>query len=76
VAELEKKIKALDGHAWDLVGLLSKKEGCYTTNGLVQMLGMSKTAVINVMKLAEELDPEHTKMTKGKRRKLYLECVT
>jgi hypothetical protein len=69
------KSKALDGHAWELIDLLSKKEGSYTTNELVQMLGINKTTVINVMKRAVELDPDHVKMTHGKRRKLSLVYV-
>jgi hypothetical protein len=69
------KSKALDGHAWNLFDLLSKKKGSYTTNELVEMLGLNKTTVINVMKRAVELDPDHVKMTKGKRRKLYLAYV-
>jgi hypothetical protein len=70
-----KKSKALDAHAWELIDLLSKKEGSYTTNELLQMLGMNKTTVISIMKRAVELDPEHVKMTHGKRRKLSLEYV-
>jgi hypothetical protein len=69
------KSKALDGHAWELIDLLSKKQGSYTTNELVETLGMNKTTVINVMKRALELDPEHVKMTHGKRRKLSLTYV-
>jgi hypothetical protein len=72
---MEKKSKALDGHAWELIDLLSKKQGSFTTNELVEMLGMNKTTVINVMKQAVELDPEHIKMTHGKRRKLSLTHV-
>jgi hypothetical protein len=74
-APTEMKSKALDGHAWDLVELLSKKRGSYTTNELVETLGMNKTTVISVMKRAVELDPEHVKMSHGKRRKLSLEYV-
>ena len=72
---IEKKSKALDGHAWNLIDLLSKKQGSCTTNELVEMLGLNKTTVINVMKRAVALDPDHLKLTKGKRRKLSLAYV-
>jgi uncharacterized membrane protein len=72
---IEKKSKALDGHAWNLIDILSKKHGSYTTNELVEILGLNKTTVINVMKRAVALDPDHIKMTKGKRRKLSLTYV-
>ena len=71
----EKKSKALDGHAWNLLDLLSKKQGSYTTNELVEILGLNKTTVITVMKRAVALDPNHLKLTKGKRRKLSLAYV-
>jgi len=70
-----KKSKALDGHAWNLIDLLSKKQGTCTTNELVEMLGLNKTTVITVMKRAVALDPDHLKLTAGKRRKLYLAYV-
>jgi len=70
-----KKSKALDGHAWNLIDLLSKKQGSCTTNELVEMLGLNKTSVISVMKRAVALEPDHLKLTKGKRRKLYLAYV-
>jgi len=69
------KSKALDGHAWNLIDLLKKKQGSFTTNELVEMLGLNKTTVISVMKRAVALDPDHLKMTAGKRRKLYLAYV-
>jgi uncharacterized membrane protein len=69
---IEKKSKALDGHAWNLIDLLSKKQGSYTTNELVEILGLNKTTVITVMKRAVVLDPDHLKLMKGKRRKLSL----
>jgi len=72
---IEKKSKALDGHAWNIIDLLSKKQGSYTTNELVETLGLNKTTVINVMKRAVALDPDHLKLTKGKRRKLSLAYV-
>jgi uncharacterized membrane protein len=72
---VEKKSRALDGHAWNLIDLLSKKQGSYTTNELVEMLGLNKTTVITVMKRAVALDPDHLKLTKGKRRKLSLAYV-
>ena len=71
----KQKIKALDGHAWNLVDLLSKKQGGFTTNELVEMLGLNKTTVITIMKRAVALDPDHLKLTKGKRRKLTLAYV-
>jgi len=71
----KQKSKALDGHAWNLIDLLIKKQGSCTTNELVEMLGLNKTTVITVMKRAVELDPDHLKMTKGKRRKLHLAYV-
>jgi len=75
-APIEKqKTKALDGHAWNLIDLLSKTQGTCTTNELVEMLGLNKTTVITVMKRAVALDPDHLKLTKGKRRKLYLAYV-
>jgi len=70
-----KKSKALDGHAWNLIDLLSKKEGSCTTNELVEMLGLNKSTVITVMKRAVALDPDHLKLTAGKRRKLSLAYV-
>ena len=69
------KSKALDGHAWNLIDLLSKKQGSCTTNELVEILGLNKTTVITVMKRAIALDPDHLKLTKGKRRKLYLAYI-
>ena len=72
---IEKKSKTLDGHAWNLIDLLSKKQGSCTTNELVEMLGLNKTTVITVMKRAVALDPDHLKLTKGKRRKLSLTYV-
>jgi hypothetical protein len=71
----KQKIKALDGHAWNLIDLLSKKQGSYTTNELVEVLGLNKTTVISVMKRAVALDPDHIKLTAGKRRKLSLAYV-
>ena len=71
----KRKGKALDGHAWNLIDLLSKKQGTCTTNELVEMLGLNKTTVITVMKRAVALDPDHLKLTSGKRRKLYLAYV-
>jgi len=72
---IEKRSKALDGHAWNLIDLLSKKQGGYTTNELVEMLDLNKTTVITVMKRAVALDPDHLKLTAGKRRKLSLAYV-
>jgi len=72
---IEKKSKALDGHAWNLIDLLSKKQGSYTTNELVEILGLNKTTVITVMKRAIALEPDHLKLTAGKRRKLSLAYV-
>ena len=72
---IEKRSKALDGHAWNLIELLSKRQGSYTTNELVEMLGLNKTTVITVMKRAVALDPDHLKLTAGKRRKLSLAYV-
>jgi len=71
----KQKSKALDGHARNLIDLLSKKQGSYTTNELVEILGLNKTTVITVMKRAVALDPNHLKMTSGKRRKLYLAYI-
>jgi uncharacterized membrane protein len=71
----EKKSKALDGHAWNLIDILSKRQGSCTTNELVDMLGLNKTTVISVMKRAVALDPDHLKLTAGKRRKLSLAYV-
>ena len=70
-----KKSKALDGHAWNLIDLLSKKQGSFTTNELVEMLDLNKTTVITVMKRAVALDPDHLKLTAGKWRKLSLAYV-
>jgi len=72
---IEKKSKALDGHAWNLIDLLSKKRGSYATNELVEILGLNKTTVITVMKRAIALEPDHLKLTMGKRRKLSLAFV-
>jgi predicted transcriptional regulator len=71
----KRKGKALDGHAWNLIDLLSKEQGSYTTNELEEMLGLSKVTVINVMKRAVALDPDHLKLTRGKRRELNLAYV-
>jgi hypothetical protein len=70
-----KKSKALDDHARNLIELLSKKQGSCTTNELVEKLGLNKTTVITVMKRAVALDPDHVKLTLGKRRKLHLSYV-
>jgi hypothetical protein len=74
-APTEKKSKALDGHARNLIDHLSEEQGRYTTSELVEKLGLNKTTVISVMKRAVELAPDRVKMTQGKRRKLYLEHV-
>jgi hypothetical protein len=66
--------KALDGHAKSLVDIISDRPGRYTTSELVEMLGLNKTTVINVMKRAVVLDPR-VKLTQGKRRKLYLTYI-
>lgn len=66
--------KALDGHAKSLVDIISERPGRYTTSELVDMLGLNKTTVINVMKRAVDLDPR-VKLTQGKRRKLYLTYI-
>ena len=71
----KQKSKALDGHARNLIELLSKKQGSCTTNELVEKLGLNKTTVITVMKRAVALDPDHLKLTEGKRRKLSLAYV-
>lgn len=63
---------ALDNHARSLIDIMLEKPGRYTTNELVDVLGLNKTTVISVMKRAHELDPMHVKMTQGKRRKLFL----
>ena len=66
--------KALDGHAKSLIDIVSERPGRYTTSELVDMLGLNKTTVINVMKRAVDLDPR-VKLTQGKRRKLYLTYI-
>ena len=66
--------KALDGHAKSLIDIISERPGRYTTSELVDMLGLNKTTVINVMKRAVDLDPR-VKLTQGKRRKLYLTYI-
>jgi len=72
---IEKKSKALDGHAWNLIDLLSKKQGSYATGEQVEILGLNKTTVITVLKRAVALNPDHLKLTAGKRRKLSLAYV-
>lgn len=68
--------KALDKHARTLIDLMAESpNNRYTTNELVDMLGLNKTTVIRVMKRAVELDPQHVKMSQGKRRKLLLTYV-
>ena len=67
---------ALDKHARSLIDIMMERPGRFTTNELVDMLGLNKTTVINVMKRAYELDPMHVRMTQGKRRKLYLSYVS
>ena len=67
---------ALDKHARSLIDIMMERPGIFTTNELVDMLGLNKTTVINVMKRAYELDPMHVKMSQGKRRKLYLSYVS
>lgn len=67
---------ALDKHARSLIDIMMERPGIFTTNELVDMLGLNKTTVINVMKRAYELDPIHVKMSQGKRRKLYLSYVS
>ena len=42
----KQKGKTLDGHAWNLIDLLSKKQGSFTTNELVEMLDLNKTTVL------------------------------
>ena len=67
---------ALDKHARSLIDIMMERPGIFTTNELVDMMGLNKTTVINVMKRAHELDPMHVKMSQGKRRKLYLSYVS
>jgi hypothetical protein len=67
--------KALDGHAWNLIDLVSKKQGSYTADEIMDMLDLSKTTVISVMKRAVALDPDRLKLTRGERRKLSLAYV-
>jgi hypothetical protein len=67
--------KALDKHARALIDLMAERPNRYTTNELVDMLGLNKTTVISVMKRAMELDPRHVKMSQGKRRKLFLTYI-
>jgi len=55
----EKKSKALDGHARNLIEHLSEEQGRYTAGELVDLLGSNKTSVIAVMKRATALDPDH-----------------
>ncbi|HOT07012.1 MAG TPA: hypothetical protein PLI05_03215 [Methanotrichaceae archaeon] len=64
--------RALDNHAWSLIGLMKERPGKYATSELVDMLGLNKTTVISVMKRAAELDVRHIKLTHGKRKKLTL----
>ena len=63
---------ALESHTKTLIDLMKERPGRYTTSELVDMLGLNKTTVINVMKRAVDMDPAHVKLTQGKRRKLYL----
>ncbi|MDD1741456.1 MAG: hypothetical protein LUQ51_05710 [Methanothrix sp.] len=67
---------ALDKHARSLIDIMMERPGRFTTNELVDMLGLNKTTVINVMKRAYEIDPMHVKMSQGKRRKLFLSYVS
>jgi hypothetical protein len=41
----------------------------------IEVHGLNKATVINVMNKAVALDQNHLKLTSGKRRKLYLEYV-
>jgi hypothetical protein len=67
-----KKGRALDGHAWKLIDILRKNHSNYTTNEIVNLLGPNKTTVIGVMKRAAALEPDHLRLTRGKRRKITL----
>jgi len=66
---------AMENHTSALIDLLKERPGRYTTNELVDMMGLNKTTVITVMKRAAEKDPSHVKLTQGKRRKLYLSYI-
>jgi hypothetical protein len=64
--------RALDGHAWKLIDILRENKCNYNTNEIVDLLGLNKTTVIGVMKRAAALDPDHLRLTRGKRRKITL----
>jgi hypothetical protein len=64
--------RALDGHAWKLIDILRENKGNYNNNEIVDLLGLNKTTVIGVMKRAAALDPDHLRLTRGKRRKITL----
>jgi hypothetical protein len=70
-----KRGRALDGHAWELIDIIRENQSNYNTNEIVNLLGLNKTTVIGVMKRAAALEPDHLKLTRGKRRKIFLEYV-
>lgn len=64
--------RILDSHVKVLLGMVTERPGSYSTNQLVDMMGMSKSAVLNIMKRAVEADPKHFKITQGKKKAFYL----
>jgi hypothetical protein len=70
-----KKSRSLDNRAKALIEILIDRPGEYSVRDLVDMLGINRVLVWQVMKRAQDMDPKHIRLTKGKRRALYISYV-
>jgi hypothetical protein len=69
---MARKGRSLDNRAKALIEILIDRPGDYSTRDLVDMLGINRVLVWQVMKRAQDMDPKHIRLTKGKRRALYI----
>jgi hypothetical protein len=70
-----KKSRSLDNRAKALIEILIDRPGDYTNRDLVKMLGINRVLVSQVMKRAQEMDPKHIRLTKGRHRAMYISYV-
>jgi hypothetical protein len=70
-----KKSRSLDNHAKALIDILKDRPGRYTTRDLVDMLGINKVSVTQMMRRATEIDPKHVKLDQGEHRRFYISYI-
>jgi hypothetical protein len=70
-----KKSRSLDNRARALIDILKDRPDRYTTRDLMDMLGINKVLVTQVMKRAIEIDPKHVKLDKGEHRRFYISYI-